>query len=438
MTEQEEIMQKQYDRLIAARNYHYDNLNKWLMSFYVIIGALFVAFYKLYPKDIAIVIAILGYLVSLAALLSGKGYSYWETNWILLLQGLERKVIIRQNERVYSVMADKEANNDAMNPISGANVSTTKVALLITSIITVSWGVIAICMGIDMLGWLERMLFVKIGIGLVISAIVSWLLMWAGSKRLHSDIDNLGDLKHPRNEKIMETKENKTNPKRERNLKIVFWILGGVILIMLLVFILAVGRHGNLSSEGNDYANFSTYIGAIGTMLFTALYAYAFIQLQGAVNNNTQAQIENNNIIKQEERDRNNKKNLVVLVSILESSINACLEQLKAVKPYYKEKQLSDANYSTLSIHISQALGNTHMIKDYYINNGIHSSQETYSLFITLIEEVKNNIEQCINLIEKWHKEGHDVTIPSSVRELLTKSSICSQRMERLIISSML
>ena len=31
----------QYEKLIAARNYHYDNLNKWLMSFYVIIGALF-------------------------------------------------------------------------------------------------------------------------------------------------------------------------------------------------------------------------------------------------------------------------------------------------------------------------------------------------------------------------------------------------------------
>ncbi len=195
----------QYQRLIKARNFHYDNLNKWLMSFYVIIGALFIALYTLHSsahlhRYMEIAVAMVGYVVSFGALLSGKGYSFWEMNWILLLQDLERKAVPEQKERVYSIMADEEVNNNAMNPISGANVSTTKVTLLITSIVTVLWGMIVIYLGCNLLGWFDECRIAKVGVGLVISAIVSWLLMWGGSNWLHSDLNNLDDLKHPKKE----------------------------------------------------------------------------------------------------------------------------------------------------------------------------------------------------------------------------------------------
>ena len=62
----------QFQRLLAARNFHYDNLNKWLMTFYVIIGALFVAFYSVDENEYRFIVAIVGYLVSLSAFLSGK------------------------------------------------------------------------------------------------------------------------------------------------------------------------------------------------------------------------------------------------------------------------------------------------------------------------------------------------------------------------------
>lgn len=140
----------QYQRLIDARNFHYNNLNKWLMAFYVIIGALLVAFYNLYPLNIAILIAILGYVISIGAFLSIKGYFYWEVNWIMLIHHFEKVHFKNRDERVYSVFANKETNN-SLNPIKGANVSTTKVALVMTTLIIVVWGVIVFYMGINYL-----------------------------------------------------------------------------------------------------------------------------------------------------------------------------------------------------------------------------------------------------------------------------------------------
>lgn len=80
--------ERQYQRLINARNFHYENFNKWSLYFYAIIAALFAGYYSLrgqnQPIDEIIKwsILILGYIVSMCCYLSGKGYYYWEINWI--------------------------------------------------------------------------------------------------------------------------------------------------------------------------------------------------------------------------------------------------------------------------------------------------------------------------------------------------------------------
>lgn len=198
MTDEE---QKQYDRLIAARNYHYDNLNKWMMTFYVIIGALFVAFQAIHcgehlHRHLELGVAIAGYIISIAAVLSGKGYYYWETNWIRLVQEYENNHVQVKTERVYSIFANMSANNFLSNPTKGANVSTSKVALAMTFVIAVLWGTIVIYMGTNLLGWFkECSILLVVFVELVISTILTWSLIIRGIKLLPSRLGNLDDLK---------------------------------------------------------------------------------------------------------------------------------------------------------------------------------------------------------------------------------------------------
>lgn len=190
MTE-EEKKDKQYERLIAARNFHYDNLNKWLTFFYVAIGAIFTGYCTLH-NDTALGLIILGvgYVVGLAGYLSCKGYYYWENNWIMLLQDFERK---NQNkdQRVYSVFANVKGLDKPWCLVNGANVSTTKVALLLTFIIACTFGAI--------LSY-NVMPFNKVCCNVVFSIIASafstWIIAWFGVKAMPS-IKKIDDLKLP-------------------------------------------------------------------------------------------------------------------------------------------------------------------------------------------------------------------------------------------------
>lgn len=187
-------LEDQYQRLIDARNYHYDNLNKWLITFYAIIGALFLAFYTLYSNDaiieVELIVAIVGYIVSISALLSIKGYFYWEYNWIEKLYRFEKNVLrLKGDEQVYSSLINKEKYDFPCCPIKSANVSTTKVALFVTFGVAVAWGFIIGMLGFD----LEyKLVYILMTIG--ISILVSYILMIFGSWALHSELYGLDEL----------------------------------------------------------------------------------------------------------------------------------------------------------------------------------------------------------------------------------------------------
>lgn len=184
----------QYQRLINARNFHYENLNKWLITFYAIIGALFLAFYTLYSKkaetEVEIIVAIVGYIVSIAALLSIKGYFYWEYNWIEKLYRFEKNVMgFKGDEQVYSSIINKEKHDIPCCPINSANVSTTKVALFVTFGVAVAWGFI-----LGMFYFKMNFTAGTILISLGVSAFATCVLLLSGALWLHSDLGGLDEL----------------------------------------------------------------------------------------------------------------------------------------------------------------------------------------------------------------------------------------------------
>lgn len=177
--DQEEKIQKQYDRLIVARNFHYENLNKWLMTFYVILGALFVAFYSV-DEEYQIIVAVLGYIVSLSAWLSIKGYGYWEHIWIDKVKQFESDVLkFEKDMQVYSYLGDEEKHDHPFRPIKGANVSTTKVATLMTTLITVAWGCLIMILW-DPMYLIDPMYSIVYDVAIAIAA--SYILMIIGEK----------------------------------------------------------------------------------------------------------------------------------------------------------------------------------------------------------------------------------------------------------------
>lgn len=198
----EELRDKQYERLIKARNFHYENLNRWLTFFYVAIGAIFAGFCTIYKegspntKLVILVMAVL-YLVSICAYLSCKGYYYWENHWIVLLHDFERKYFVgKEDLRVYSVFADKEKLHNPVHPVKGANVSTTKVSLLLTlSIAIISGAILMYCItksiGCICLGCKVYAIFVSF----LESGVLTAIIALTGMYFLKSNLKNLDDLK---------------------------------------------------------------------------------------------------------------------------------------------------------------------------------------------------------------------------------------------------
>lgn len=143
-------IKERLELLIKARNFHYENYNKWMTYFYVAISALFVSYFAVVSKKeneienrqlLESSILILGYIISLLWYWSSKGYYYWNINFISLVNYYETEIFKwKPKERVYKIFYDKSIQNNYANPISGANVSTSKIAILFAYIVSNFWG----------------------------------------------------------------------------------------------------------------------------------------------------------------------------------------------------------------------------------------------------------------------------------------------------------
>lgn len=200
---------ERYKILVAARNFHYDNFNKWLTYFYVANAALFVGFIQLttadseklsFDKNIAIYgILCLGWIAGILLYWSSKGYYYWNINFIMLVNHYEKDLLKwDKSERVYSMFANKREQNNFGSPFSGANFSTSKIAILFAYIIVTSWGALLAntllslpsTTGYYLCNWLIPIVSIVVSGGLIIG--LTWLFgrgkkhfLWSNTKPLH-------------------------------------------------------------------------------------------------------------------------------------------------------------------------------------------------------------------------------------------------------------
>lgn len=194
-------LELQYKTLIKARNFHYENLNKWLTFFYVAIGAMFAGFCSIHasktpdPQLEIVVVAVL-YLVCICAYLSCKGYYYWENHWIMLLHDFENRHLNNgiQDYRVYAVFANKKNLDQPYNLIKGANVSTTKVSLFLTFMLAVISGAILAYWITKETGCLcPECELHNIFVAIMESSVVTTILALIGMATLKSNLRNLTD-----------------------------------------------------------------------------------------------------------------------------------------------------------------------------------------------------------------------------------------------------
>ncbi len=145
MTKNKLSKKERYTYLINARNFHYENFNKWATYFYFAIGAMFIGYYSIASEqnmqfELSSII-LLGYITSILWYWSSKGYYYWNINFITLVNQCEKKDLkLSKKRRVYFVFANKSTQNDYSNPTTGANISTSKVAIFFAFIVTTFWG----------------------------------------------------------------------------------------------------------------------------------------------------------------------------------------------------------------------------------------------------------------------------------------------------------
>lgn len=178
-----EEIETAYKNAISARNFHLDHFNKWMTYYYVAVAAIFVAFYNLKKSDnSSLVYGLLsfGFLVSALWHLSCKGYYFWTKNWLDIVLKFEKQLSDEQS--IYSIFSKrvKNENNKLYLPTQSANVSTSKVTLLLSFVASWTWAFLIF----DKLDCISINIIFKI----LFSLLTNLGLIWGLGLLLKSDI----------------------------------------------------------------------------------------------------------------------------------------------------------------------------------------------------------------------------------------------------------
>ncbi len=201
--------EEKYKLLINARNFHYENFNKWMTYYYVAIGALFVAYYTLITKSLnlqlqELLLLALGFIVSLFWYWCCKGYYYWMINFILLIHHYEKNILkFKEKEGIYSVFANKESHNSDFCPTKGTNISTSKVTMLFAFIVSIAWGFLFVLRFLELqcpnyfdICFASCPLFFSF-IAIFLVGCIVFFSSGIAKKYLNSNLEGLHDLKLP-------------------------------------------------------------------------------------------------------------------------------------------------------------------------------------------------------------------------------------------------
>lgn len=195
-------LEKRYEILIRARNFHYENFNKWMSYFYVMIGSIILGFSYIISKSEnyntnyhyeLIVLAIVGFTISLFWHWANKGYYYWNINFITLVNHYEKNLLnFKESERIYFTFANKDIQNNYFNPLSGANISTSKISILLSYLFSLFFGTYAISKILKDCISCEGLLFF---ISIIFSLFIILILSVFAKKFLSSYHNHFPDLK---------------------------------------------------------------------------------------------------------------------------------------------------------------------------------------------------------------------------------------------------
>lgn len=187
---------KQYELIINARNFHYQEFNKWSRYFGLVVSALFVAYYKSNgDMTFHVLVALLGYIVSMCWYWSNKGYTYWWIHWSKYLMYVEKQLPhnFSENSGVYGSFCQSKKDNEGNTILdegdyecitSGANISTSKVLLMMSFLITMAWGFV-LC---DLIFCkIKDIGYCHVGVSIVSSIALTFLLS-KFSEKLKSDM----------------------------------------------------------------------------------------------------------------------------------------------------------------------------------------------------------------------------------------------------------
>jgi len=146
MSNENNLMEKQYKLAIEARDKLNDNYHKWMTYYYVANGAVLIAITSLYNKGYTnkgiLALSTIGVFVCILWNFSCKGYYYWSINWIYIIIALEKRLTNGEvNLGVYSVFSKKvaEGKKGVLKVNKGANISTPKLTLLLSFCSIICW-----------------------------------------------------------------------------------------------------------------------------------------------------------------------------------------------------------------------------------------------------------------------------------------------------------
>ena len=146
--DREELLERQYQRAIEARDELNNNYHKWMTFYYVANGAILVAITALYSKiseSISILfLAIMGVVVCILWNFSCKGYYYWSNSWIKIIKILEKKVTSENKDYFVYLAFSKQIIEEgkktvSMYPYVAANISTPKLTLRFSFFSVICW-----------------------------------------------------------------------------------------------------------------------------------------------------------------------------------------------------------------------------------------------------------------------------------------------------------
>ncbi len=181
--QQHSCKQEAYKTAIDGFQFQISRYNTWMNYYAIFVGALFIAFYKVFPHGsdadyfLPVTIALLGWFTSLCWYASLLGNSTWANNWMAAIKEIEAgncDVI----EKVYSYMRP----NDSEKFTNGRQkyISTQKITAAFIGAVCWAWAAaigylfVAPCKGCDKFYWcLFGVIIVSIGITIICQIILN-------------------------------------------------------------------------------------------------------------------------------------------------------------------------------------------------------------------------------------------------------------------------